>query len=90
MRNKKGKIASRTAKFIDAIFLDNKYRTTKTIVFFDKGAFTASANETILKAIRRFVLNQELPIIVRKNFVELCYNQGELWFLEPKVLFPPM
>ena len=62
LRNKNGKITSRTAQdFIDAIFLDNKYTKNEQEtmrVLRQKGAFTPSANDTILTAIRRFVLNK--------------------------------
>jgi hypothetical protein len=62
LRNAKGKITARSAQvFIDAIFLDGKYSKNeqKTMrVLRQKGAFTAAANDRILLAIRRFVMNK--------------------------------
>ena len=62
LKNKTGKITARTAQaFIDAIFLDGKYSKSeqKTMrLLRQKGAFTASANDKILLAIRQFVMNK--------------------------------
>ena len=62
LKNKNSKITARTAQaFIDAIFLDGKYSKSeqKTMrLLRQKGAFTASANDKILLAIRQFVMNK--------------------------------
>ena len=62
LKNKNGKITARTAQaFIEAIFLDGNYSKNeqKTMrLLRQKGAFTASANDKILLAIRQFVMNK--------------------------------